>query len=83
MTITLDSAVTRADSPCGWSSRFASLMMAGSVRPLRGEEERRHGLDLIMRHHGFEGQPNYEETALRRVTVYLIEVDSLSGKQRA
>lgn len=81
VTITADSAVIRADKACDWSSRFASLMMSGRVRPLTNEDERLHGLDLIMRQHGFEGQLSYEAGALSRVIVYVIEVAQISGKQ--
>lgn len=82
-TVTLEGEVTGGGSACGWSSRYASLMMAGFIRPLREDAARRHALDVIMRQLGFEGKPGYEQGALERTLVCQIEVGHITGKRRA
>jgi uncharacterized protein len=44
--------VIPGNSPCRFSSRAESVVGTGRAEILTDESERRHGLDLIMRHYG-------------------------------
>jgi nitroimidazol reductase NimA-like FMN-containing flavoprotein (pyridoxamine 5'-phosphate oxidase superfamily) len=67
---------------CDWSAGYASVMVSGYVNPLDDEGLKQHGLDLVMRHCGFEGQPHYELSSLRATRVWQIKALVVTGKQR-
>ncbi len=67
---------------CDWTANFASVMVSGHVRPLDDDEQKMHGLDLVMRHCGFEGQPHYSPSSLKAAQVWQIKALEVTGKQR-
>jgi len=48
--------VLPADRPCGYTSRFRSVIGYGHARLLQEEAEKLQGLDVIMRHYGSTGR---------------------------
>ena len=42
---------------------------------------KKKGLDLIMRKYGAEMELNYEEKTLARMTLLILKIDSITGKQ--
>jgi len=71
--------VVPAESPCGYTSRFRSVIGYGTARMLLEESEKLHGLDVIMRHHGSSGAGiRAEQCAITSVTEIVIE--SIDGK---
>ncbi|MHC1787091.1 MAG: pyridoxamine 5'-phosphate oxidase family protein [Christensenellales bacterium] len=81
VTLTGPSGVLPGQDACGWSAHYASLMIRGRVQPLLEEEERRHGLDLILRHCGYPGQPVYRKASLEATAVYCIQAEEMTGKE--
>lgn len=71
--------IVRADAPCGFSSRFRSVIGHGTARLLESEAEKRYGLDAIMRHYGSTGE-GIPDAKLRITSVTEIVIESLSGK---
>lgn len=71
--------VVPAERPCGFTSRFSSVIGYGAARLAQTEEEKRAGLDVIMRHYGStaEAMPR-EKVAITSVVV--IDVDTMDGK---
>jgi hypothetical protein len=57
-------------------------MMEGEVDILVSDEERKHGLDTLMRHCGYQGEPRYSAPALAVTAVCRIRVKSITGKRR-
>ena len=51
-----ESEVVAADRPCGYTSRFRSVIGYGTARLLADDAEKLHGLDVIMRHYGSSGE---------------------------
>jgi len=78
--IALDQELMTSDRPCGWSFRYRSVVGEGVAHLVEEEEEKRHGLDAIMRQHGGSGG-DYPPDALARTTVLRIDITALSGKQ--
>ena len=68
--------------PCAWGMKFRSIVGYGTIEPVTDEEERKRGLDLIMAHYGFPGQPEYHEKALAVTEILKVEVSEISGKKR-
>jgi hypothetical protein len=71
--------IVRAARPCGFTSRFASVIGYGTARLLEGASEKRRGLDAIMRHYGSTGEGIPDEK-LAITSVVEISIESLEGK---
>ncbi|MBN2247579.1 MAG: pyridoxamine 5'-phosphate oxidase family protein [Coriobacteriia bacterium] len=71
--------IVPADRPCGYTSRFRSVIGYGTARLLSDDAEKRHGLDVIMRHYGGSGAGIPPEKCAI-TSVLEIAVDSIDGK---
>lgn len=76
-----------ADSACGFSLEYASVCVFGRVRLVEEEAEKRRGLQGLLDKYFPELQPvkDYSpitQAQLSETTVYAIEVEAWSGKQR-
>jgi nitroimidazol reductase NimA-like FMN-containing flavoprotein (pyridoxamine 5'-phosphate oxidase superfamily) len=71
--------IVRSDRPCGFTSRFASVIGYGTARMLDGLEERRLGLGVIMRHYGSTGD-GIPDAKLAITSVMEIEIEGMDGK---
>ncbi len=80
--VTGDMRVIGSEEACGWTAAFESLMMEGEADILVSDEERKHGLDILMRHCGYQGEPRYNAPALAVTAVCRIRVKSITGKRR-
>ena len=71
------------ESACGYSYYFASLIGTGSVCAVEEEQEKRKGLELLMKNltgkEGFE----YDEKWLKAVAVIKISVEEFTCKKHA
>ena len=72
--------ISKDKTACGWSAEFRSVMGEGTVLTLTDTAKKAAALDMLMKRHGFEGQPQYSEHALSAVTVLQISVTSMTGK---
>jgi nitroimidazol reductase NimA-like FMN-containing flavoprotein (pyridoxamine 5'-phosphate oxidase superfamily) len=78
--VDLDSEVVKAESPCGWSLRYRSVIGFGRAVLVEAPEEKRRGLEIILRHHG--GDPSaLPERSLDGVSLIRIEIREMTGKQ--
>ena len=80
--VTGDTRVIGSAEACGWTAAYESLMMEGEADILVSDEERKHGLDILMRHCGYQGEPRYNAPALAVTAVCRIRVKSITGKRR-
>jgi hypothetical protein len=71
--------IVPADRPCGYTSRFRSVIGYGTARLLESAAEKRHGLDVIMRHYGSMGEGIPPETCAI-TSVLEIEIETMDGK---
>lgn len=74
--------LTKGDLACDWGMKYMSVVGNGRIRELVEEEDKAAGLDLIMRHFGYEGGPSYSKRTLGAVRVLCLEVDEIAGKAR-
>jgi hypothetical protein len=70
-------------APCDWGMKYSSIVGYGDLAELLGDDERRHGLDLIMRHYGWKGALAYDLGTFRATTVLRLAIAELSGKRKA
>jgi len=78
--IDLHSEVVAAEKACDWTVKFASLLGAGQVRILEDDVEKRQALEVLMRHHGYNGDMELPAAALRGTAVFELNIEALSGK---
>lgn len=74
--------ILESDTACGWSSEYQSVTGEGKISVLRDKGQKVRALDMLMKRHGFQGVPSYDEQALSAVTVLRIDVTSITGKQK-
>lgn len=82
ITVTGETHLIKNAEACGWSAAFESLMLEGEAEVLTNDEEKKHGLNALMRHYGFEGDPAYSGRMLAITAVCRIRVHSITGKRR-
>ena len=72
--------VVRSDKPCSWGMRYRSVIAHGRAAVLTDPEEKKHGLNCIMRHYG-GGTHEFSKSDLGSVTVIRIDIESMTGKK--
>ncbi len=79
--IDTDLEVIRAEQPCDWGMRFASVIGFGTASVLEAPEDRRNGLDAIMEHYGCGPWQPYSESILKHTAVIRVQVEEMTGKR--
>jgi uncharacterized protein len=76
----IDTRIVVSDSPCNWSLRYRSVIGFGEAAIVADPEEKRRGLDAIMRHYsGPVGQ--YNQDKFEKTIVIKVTVSSVTGKK--
>lgn len=70
-----------ADTACGHSAGFSSVVGTGRVRPVTEPEEKRSALRLLMRHAAGNGDWAFSEDSLAGVLVFRLDVEQISCKE--
>ena len=65
---------------CGWTTEYRSILGTGKIDVLTGYNEKKMGLDIIMKQHGRE-ENTYSESAVEKVVILKLSIKSLSAKQ--
>ena len=68
--------------PCDWGMKYASIVGYGILGQIDDEDERRGGLDCVMRHYGWSGEGGYAAGTLGSTAVLKLAVDEMSGKRK-
>jgi len=78
--VDLDYEVVKKERPCEWTLRYRSVVGFGRAVLVEDPEEKRRGLEVILRHHG--GDPSaLPEQSLDGVSLIRIEIREMTGKQ--
>lgn len=73
-------ALQSAESACGYTARYASIIGTGEIELLKTPEEKRHGLLKIMEHYTHRTDWDFSEKMLTATAVLRLRVDKLSCK---
>jgi nitroimidazol reductase NimA-like FMN-containing flavoprotein (pyridoxamine 5'-phosphate oxidase superfamily) len=79
--IDTDVEVIRAEQPCDWGMKFASVIGFGTASVPEDLEEKKRGLDAIMEHYSSRPPQPYAESYLKHTAVIRIEVEEMTGKR--
>lgn len=71
------------DTACQFSATFQSVIGTGSLEIVTDTEEKKRGLNALMKQTTHQPQWDYEEGMLEAVAVFRLDVQKLSCKQKA
>ncbi len=74
-----DVKLLEGDKPCGWTTRFASIMGYGRAEILEAPEEKRKGLEIVFGHYS-SAPCEFVEDTMKRIVVIRVDIDSMTGK---
>jgi hypothetical protein len=77
-----DAEVVPGAAACDFTAHGRSVVGRGTARIVADPDERRRGLDALMRHCGMR-QPDYRADSLALSCVVKIDVEELRGKRLA
>ncbi|MBN2235426.1 MAG: pyridoxamine 5'-phosphate oxidase family protein [Opitutales bacterium] len=75
------SEVIRREVACDWSTKARSIVGYGNVEFVEDPADKRHGLDVIMAHHGQKGPNYFDDGRVNAVEIMRIRIESLACKQ--
>jgi len=75
-----DTIAVPADTSCGWTMRYRSVIGYGIADFVEDPGEKRAALDVIMRQYA-EGTHEYTDETLRKTAVIKVEIREISGKK--
>ena len=78
--IDTDVEVVKTEKACGWTMKYRSVIGVGRACILENDEEKSHGLKLIVRQYS-QGDFSFPESALDSVLVVRVDIESITGKQ--
>ena len=76
----IDQEVVPGDKPCKWGMKYRSVIGFGKASLVENLEEKKRGLDAIMKH--YSGRSfEYLEPAIESTCIVKVEVESMTGKE--
>ena len=80
--IDCDHELITGDLACDWGMKFKSIIAEGIVHEIIDIEEKKLGLDCIMKQYSFQGETEYSLKLLHYTKVYRIDITKISGKAK-
>ncbi len=71
----------KAEKACKWATRYRSIVGYGEVEILNEFDQKKRGLEIIMRSNGAEGDLNFEKKQIDAVAILKLNISELSAKQ--
>ena len=73
--------IITAEAPCEWGTKYESVVGSGIVEFIESQQEKAKALECILRQYG--GSFNeFKDSSLSSVTVFQINIVSISGKEK-
>ncbi len=76
-----DHEVMDGEAACDFGSRYASVIGWGKIFIITGDEEKREGLNSIMRHYSERSAFSFNPDVLERTTVLRLDITEMTGKK--
>ena len=70
----------KAGRPCGWTIKYRSVIGVGRAKPLESDEEKSHGLELILRQYG-GNDFDFPKSKLDKTLVVRVDIKNITGKK--
>jgi len=72
--------IIHAERPCSWGMRYKSVIGFGRAYFVSDNNEKKYGLNCIMRHYGSE-MHEFSDDDIRNVCIIRINIDSITGRK--
>ncbi len=66
---------------CEWTTKYQSIIGSGTIEIQDSLDDIISGLDIIMKHHGKEGENRYNEANLKNIVILKLSPISMTAKQ--
>lgn len=77
--VDIDCKIVVAEQACDWGMNYKSIVGFGKAEFVEDVEKKRTALDIIMEHYS-EGDFEYTDQAIDKITVIKIEIEEMTGK---
>jgi nitroimidazol reductase NimA-like FMN-containing flavoprotein (pyridoxamine 5'-phosphate oxidase superfamily) len=77
----LDHEIITGKAACDWTTKYRSIIGYGYISIIDDSSQKKAGLDIIMSKYGGPNTNTYSEKILKKMVLFVIEIDTLSGKQ--
>ena len=77
-----DTEVRTGEKACDFSMRYKSVIGFGNAAFVEATAAKREALDIIMNHYA-EGAFDYPDASVNRISVFKVEIDTMTGKASA
>jgi uncharacterized protein len=74
-----DTEVRTGEKACDFSMRYRSVIGFGTTAFVEATSAKREALDIIMNHYA-EGPFDYPDASINRISVFKVEIDTMTGK---
>jgi nitroimidazol reductase NimA-like FMN-containing flavoprotein (pyridoxamine 5'-phosphate oxidase superfamily) len=74
-----DTEVRTGEKACDFSMRYKSVIGFGNAAFVEATAAKREALDIIMNHYA-EGAFDYPDASVNRISVFKVEIDTMTGK---
>ena len=74
-----DTEVRTGEKACDFSMRYKSVIGFGNAVFVEAAAAKREALDIIM-HHYAEGEFDFPDASVRKISVFKVEIDVMTGK---
>jgi nitroimidazol reductase NimA-like FMN-containing flavoprotein (pyridoxamine 5'-phosphate oxidase superfamily) len=79
--IEIDAEVVEGKQACDWSMNYKSVIGYGMVEIIRENEQKIHGLNVLMEHYAKKEDFFYDHKVVERMLILKLTVESFSGKR--
>ena len=73
--------IIKSEKACNWAALYRSVTGHGKVEIITEDDQKIAGLDIIMKHNGFEGETEYGRKPLDSMIILKINIEFITGKQ--
>jgi nitroimidazol reductase NimA-like FMN-containing flavoprotein (pyridoxamine 5'-phosphate oxidase superfamily) len=77
-----DHLLIKGKRSCDWGMSFSSVIGYGEITILTENEEKKNGLNCIMKHYSGEGEQHYDETVFERTTILRLDIKEMTCKKK-
>jgi nitroimidazol reductase NimA-like FMN-containing flavoprotein (pyridoxamine 5'-phosphate oxidase superfamily) len=76
-----DTELLAGENPCKWTMKYYSIIGFGKAFLVEDTEEKRKALDVIAEHYSGKSSYEFPETALHKVVVIKVKIETMTGKK--
>ena len=72
--------IVKKEVSCNWTTKYLSVIGYGAIEIIYDTDEKKNGLNIIMKHHG-KKENIYDDKLVNKVVILKLNISSLTAKQ--